>query len=133
MVLPARGGIWGKAKAMQCANHFPIDRNGACVIHLNIQQGRIMANRFHQHRCAPINKAFGEFLVERVRQFQLQRARLFGPMRRVLQPICAMRDIGPGPHRGNARCHGFHIALNAIEPSQFLREPRRGNGAIAVA
>ena len=76
-----------------------------------------------QHRGAAVDEALGQPLVQRVRQPRLDLARALGPFGRLLQPVGAMRDIGPAADSGEAVGERLDVAAHIVEPCDLGREP----------
>ena len=85
--------------------------------------GAARADVAHQHGGAAVDEALGQPLVKRVGQPRLDLAGALGPFGRLLQPVGAVRDIGPAANAGEAVGERLDVAAHIVEPRDFGGEP----------
>ena len=85
--------------------------------------GSARADVTDQDRGAPVDEALRQPFVQRVRQPRLDLAGALGPFRRLLQPVRAMRDIGPAANAGEAVGKRLDVAAHIVEPRDLGGEP----------
>ncbi len=83
------------------------------------------------HGARPVHELLRQPLVERVGEAVLDRARALLPEAGVGHPGRAVRDVGPGPDRGDAREQRVEVALRAVDllhvrGEEVLGDPPRG-------
>ena len=83
----------------------------------------------HEKRRAAIDKALGDAVVQRVGQPVLDAAGALLPLGRALDPVAAMRDVGPGADMGDARHQRIDIAVEPVELRHLAADPGGSAGA----
>ena len=86
--------------------------------------GAARADVADEDRGAAVDEALGQPFVERVadrRAFDLAGA--LGPFGGLLQPVGAVRDIGPAANAGEAVGERLDVAAHIVEPGDFGGEP----------
>ncbi len=109
-------------KPAQAADEVVLDMNGAIFGNLR-REFLLVAQTLHQGTGAPIDEALRQLLVECVRQAVLDGAGAGLPVGRVLQPIGAVGDEGPGADVGDAVGERVDVAIGAIGEGNLLGEP----------
>ena len=61
--------------------------------------------------------------MQRIGKAIFDRPRPFLPMRRIVDPVRLMRDVGPGSNMGDAGCQGVDIAVGSIKAVNLCRQP----------
>ena len=118
-------GIRGdsEAEAIEPTDRMILDQHLALIADRHRQRRHIGADLAHQHGGALVDETLRQRGVERVRQPLLDFARAFRPMRRIGEPVGAVRDIGPAARRGDPSGECFDIALHIVEPRDLGGEP----------
>ena len=104
----------GEDKAFEAADIVAADQDFAGRADLG---GGVLfgVERLQQRRCAAIDEAEHQRLVEGVRELVLDLARAAAPCLGVLEPVAAVGGVGPGADGGEALLENVDLAFGAVE------------------
>ena len=95
------GRLDGVAQALDPPDRLAFDQDRAVVI--DRRQLAVAVQTFEQRLGAPVDEALGQPLVQGIAQRVLDRARPLLPVERVVEPVRAVGDVGPGADVGEPR------------------------------
>ena len=103
------------------ADRVAVDQDRAVL--LDRRERRAALQAFQQRLGAPVDEPLGQPLVQRIAQLVLDGARPLLPVARGIQPVRAVRDIGPGADVGQPRDQRVDVAVGTFEPGNLVGDP----------
>ena len=89
-------------------------------------------SRAHQDRGAPVDEPLGQLQVQRIRQPVFYRTGLVPPMVRVVDPVPALRHVGPCADVGQPLGQRVDVAVGSIDAGDLPRQPVGRDAAAAL-
>jgi hypothetical protein len=116
--------IGQETQSVQSADIGPLDKDLSHVRNRGQQFGFGCKLADQQSR-SPIDETLRDAVVQCIRESILDTAGALLPRGRVIDPVTAMGDVGPGTNVRDARHQRVDVAVDAIEICHLSRDPTR--------
>jgi hypothetical protein len=113
-------------KSLQAADIFALHQHLAVARHRR-HKILVLAQSLHQDACAAVDEPLRQTLMQSVGKLILYRTRALLPMRRILEPVRPVRNIGPGSDVSEAGRQRVDVAIRPVDARHLTREPLFGN------
>ena len=122
-VLGAHGPDVGtEGEALDVPDGMPFDDDFVAFLDAH-RQIAFLPQFAQQQRGPAVDKTLRQPFVQRIRQPVLDIPRHRRPMRRILEPVAPVGDIGPDADTGDARRQAIDIALDIVKPADLAGQP----------
>src|SRR3546814_3493089 len=101
-----------------------LDHHRAVATDRRNEVGILVLQPARQGGGAAVDEALGEAVVQGVRQPVLDAAGTLLAVQRIVDPVAAVGDVGPGPDVGDAGGQGIDVTVGAVEAPDLLVDPR---------